>query len=79
MMQWIVPVVIIAAAFFLVPASMRSMQRSRKGRLGGVMNSFADGVATSLDPSRRLIVEEMEKRQNEDGEEVGGEEEKLKG
>ncbi|MBO9671004.1 MAG: hypothetical protein J7485_10840 [Sphingobium sp.] len=77
MMQWIVSLAILVAAFFLVPASMRSMQRSRKGR-AGILNSFADGMATSLDPSRKLIVEEMEKRQNEDGEEVGGEEEKLK-
>jgi hypothetical protein len=77
MMQWIVPIIIIAAAFFLVPASMRSMQRSRKGRLGGVMNSFADGLATALDPKKAMIVEEMEKRQNQDGEEADGDDEPL--
>ena len=78
MMQWIVPLVILVAAFFLIPASVRSMKRSQKGRVG-IMASFADGIATSLDPARKLIVEEMEKRQNEDGEEVDGEEEKLRG
>jgi hypothetical protein len=77
MNQWIVSAAIIGVAFFLVPASVRSTKRSRKGRLG-ILASFADGVATSLDPSRRLIVEEMEKQQKEDGEEVGGEQEKLR-
>ena len=77
MMQWIVPLIILAAAYFLVPMWTRSMKRSRKGRLGGAMASFADGLATSLDPGRRLIVEEMEKRQNMDGEEADGDDEPL--
>ena len=77
MMQWIVPIIILILAFFLVPMSVRSTKRSQKGKVG-ILGSFADGMATPLDPARRLIVAEMEKRQNEDGEEVGGEEEKLK-
>lgn len=73
MMQWIVPILIIAAAFFLIPASMRSMQRSRKGRLGSAMI----GIATALDPAKAMIVAELEKRQNQDGEEVDGDDEPL--
>jgi hypothetical protein len=72
-MQWIVPILIIAAAFFLIPASMRSMQRSRKGRLGSAMM----GIATALDPAKAMIVAEMEKRQNQDGEEADGDDEPL--
>jgi hypothetical protein len=78
MMQWIVPIIILILAFFLVPMSVRSTKRSQKGKMG-MLGSFADGLATALDPKRAMIVEEMERRQNEDGEEVGGEEEKLKG
>lgn len=74
MMQWIVPLVILAAAFFLIPASMRSMQRSRKGRLGSAMI----GIATALDPAKAMIVEEMEKRQNMDGEEADGDDEPVR-
>jgi hypothetical protein len=73
MMQWIVPILIIAAAFFVIPASMRSMQRARKGRLGSAMI----GIATALDPAKAMIVAEMEKRQNQDGEEADGDDEPL--
>jgi hypothetical protein len=77
MMQWLVPVIILVLAFFLVPMSVRSTKRSRKGRLGGVMTSFADGLATALDPKKAMIVAEMEKRQNQDGEEADGDDEPL--
>lgn len=77
MMQWIVAAAILVAGLFLVPMSMRSMKRSRKGRGGGVMASFAEGVATALDPHKALIVSEMEKRQNEDDEEADGDDEPL--
>jgi hypothetical protein len=52
---------------------MRSMQRARKGRLGSAMI----GIATALDPAKAMIVAEMEKRQNQDGEEADGDDEPL--
>lgn len=68
-MQWIVSIAILIAAIWIIPASVRSMSNSRKGRLGSAFTGMAD----ALDPHRALIVEEMEKRQNEDGEEASGE------
>jgi hypothetical protein len=79
MMQWLVPVIILVLAVWLVPMSVRSTKRSRRGRSGGVLASFAEGLATALDPSRRLIVEEMEKRQEMDGEEADGDDKPLLG
>jgi hypothetical protein len=73
MMQWLVAGGILVAAIWLVPMSVRSMSHSRKGRLGSAMID----VATALDPARTLIVQEAEKRQNQDGEEAGGEDEPL--
>ncbi len=75
-MQWIVPALILVAAFFWLPMSMRSTRRWQKGR-AGVMASFADGLATALDPNRRIIVEEMEKRQDLEGEEADGDDEPV--
>lgn len=76
MMQWIVPVLILVAAYFWLPMSMRSTKRWQKGR-SGVMASFADGLATALDPRRRIVVEEMEKRQDLEGEEADGDDEPV--
>lgn len=73
MMQWIVTGAILIAAIWLVPMSVRSMKHARKGRLGSAML----GIATALDPARTLIVQEMEKQENQDGEEAGGEDEPL--
>ncbi|MBO9576891.1 MAG: hypothetical protein J7494_14265 [Sphingobium sp.] len=67
--------IILVAAIWVVPASIRSMKASRKGRLGGAMS----GIAGALDPVRALIVEEMEKRQKQDGEEADGDDEPLPG
>lgn len=78
MMQWIVPVIILIAAYFFIPMSVRSTKRSQKGKMG-VMASFADGLATALDPKRAMIVAEMEKRQNQDGEEADGDDEPVRG
>ena len=72
-MQWLVAGGILVAAIWLVPMSVRSMRHARKGRLGATML----GIATALDPTRTLIVAEVEKRQNQDGEEAGGEDEPL--
>ena len=73
MMQWVVSGCIILAAIFLVPIWVRSAKRQQKGRLGSVMID----IATAIDPARTLIVQEAEKRQNQDGEEAGGEVEPL--
>lgn len=73
MMQWIVSGGIILAAFFLLPMWVRAAKRQQKGRLGSVMID----IATAIDPARTLIVQEAEKRQNQDGEEAGGEDEPL--
>lgn len=50
------------------------MKKSRRGRLGSAMI----GVATALDPAKAMIVEEMEKRQTMDGEEVDGDDEPVR-
>ena len=71
MTQWVIPIIILIAAIWFVPMSVRSMKQQRKGRLGTVMLD----VATAIDPARTLIVQEAEKRQNQDGEEVSGEDE----
>lgn len=76
MMQWIVPLVIIAAACFILPFCLPS-RNAGKGRGGGFLASFADGLSTALDPKKAMIVEEMEKRQNQDGEEADGDDEPL--
>ena len=73
MMQWLLPVLILIASIWLVPMSIRSMKQARKGRLGMAMTD----IATAIDAARTLIVDEMEKRQNQDGEEAGGEDEPL--
>jgi hypothetical protein len=73
MMQWIVALVILVSAIWLVPMSVQSMKRSRKGRLGAAMI----GIATALDPAKAMIVAEVEKRQNMDGEEADGDDEPL--
>jgi len=78
MTQWIVVAVILAAACFLVPLCMPS-RNAGKGRSGGFLASFADGLATALDPRKAMVVEEMEKRQNLDGEEADGDDEPVKG
>jgi hypothetical protein len=76
MMQWIVVAVILVAAWFLLPFCLPS-RNAGKGRSGGFLASFADGLATALDPRKAIIVEEMEKRQNQDGEEADGDDEPL--
>ncbi len=79
MTQWLVALAILIVGALLLPMQVRSTRRWRKGRTGGVMASFADGVATALDPSRRIAVEAAEKRRDMDGEEAGGEDEPLHG
>lgn len=74
MMQWIVPVLILVLAVWLVPMSVQSMKRSQKGRLGSAMI----GIATALDPAKAMIVAEVEKRQDMDGEEADGDDEPLR-
>jgi hypothetical protein len=74
MMQWIVPLILLIAAAFLAPFALPSRNKSR----GGGMASFFDGMATALDPNKALIVEEMEKRQNQDGEEADGDDEPVR-
>ncbi|HEY1124439.1 MAG TPA: hypothetical protein VGE65_02310 [Sphingobium sp.] len=74
-MQWIVLAAILVFAVWYVPASVRSMKRSRQGRLGSAMI----GIATALDPAKAMIVAEEEKRQTMDGEEVDGDDEPLAG
>ena len=74
MMQWIVPVLILVLAVWLVPMSVQSMKRSQKGRLGSAMI----GIATALDPAKAMIVAEVKKRQDMDGEEADGDDEPLR-
>jgi hypothetical protein len=73
MTEWLIIAAIFIAAFWLVPMSVQSMKASRKGRLGDVVGGFADAV----DPGRAMIVEEMEKRQNMDGEEADGDDQPI--
>ncbi len=63
MHQWLVAAAILIVGLFLLPMQMRSIGRWRKGRSGAIFTSFADGLATALDPRRATIVAEMEKRQ----------------
>lgn len=72
-MQWIISAIILLAAIWVVPASIGGMKAQRKGRLGDAMS----GIAGALDPARAMIVAEMEKRQNQDGEEADGDDEPL--
>ena len=76
MTEWLVSISLIVAAFFWLPMSMRSTKRWQKGRTG-ILASFADGLATALDPRRQIVVEEMEKRQDMEGEEADGDDEPL--
>ena len=77
MMQWIIPAIILILAVWLVPMSVQSVKRSQKGKLGSVGASFMEGMATAHDPYKAMIVAEMEKRQNQDGEEADGDDEPL--
>jgi len=74
MMQWIIPALVVLFAVWFLPRSVQSMKKSRRGRLGSAMI----GVATALDPAKAMIVEEMEKRQNMDGEEADGDDEPVR-
>lgn len=73
MSQWIVAAAVLVSAIWLVPMSVASMKRSRKGRLGEAIS----GISGALDPARAMIVQEMEKRQELDGEEADGDDEPL--
>lgn len=79
MMQWLISAGLIVAAALLLPMQMRSMRRWQRGRTGGIVSSFATGLAAALDPAQAMIVQEMEKRQNQDGEEADGDDEPLEG